>query len=336
MESRKERDLDRQSVLVTLLAAPIDGRAALIEEYRIRSEAAYAPSTRKNLDGIKRLFSDWCEKQGVSSALPVSPSLIARYVDHLGGKLRPNTIEVRLWGIAELHRAAFLPSPCHHRFVEFAVKAVKRQYGSSVRQAAPLGRGEVLAVIAALGNRRRDIRDAAALWIASDSWCRAGEMVALRVRDLLPQKDGSSLLFISRSKTDQHGHGDYAYLSVAGTVAVRRWIELDGLGLGDPILTKSQRNARRTPLDPTTVSRIFKKCTGRREVSAHSTRVGGVQDALTIGCDLSSIMVAGRWTSPEMPARYGRRLIISKSASARVCSAFDQPGSPDGNDKNSS
>ena len=78
MESRKERDLDRQSVLVTLLAAPIDGRAALIEEYRIRSEAAYAPSTRKNLDGIKRLFSDWCEKQGVSSALPVSPSLIAR------------------------------------------------------------------------------------------------------------------------------------------------------------------------------------------------------------------------------------------------------------------
>ena len=42
MESRKERDLDRQSVLVTLLAAPIDGRAALIEEYRIRSEAAYA------------------------------------------------------------------------------------------------------------------------------------------------------------------------------------------------------------------------------------------------------------------------------------------------------
>ena len=329
MESRKERDMERQNVMVTLLATPTAARAVLIEEYRVRSEAAYARSTRKNLNGIKQLFEAWCVSKGLSSVLPVSPSIVAMYVDDLGGKLRPNTIEVRLWAIAELHKAAFLPSPCQHRFVEFALKAVKRQYGTSVRQAAPLGRAEVLAIIAQLGTRRRDVRDAAALWIASDSWCRASEIVGLRVRDLLPQDDGSSLLFISRSKTDQHGQGDYAYLSPAGTVAARRWIDLDGLGLGDPILTKSQRGGETGPLDPATLSRIFKKCTGRREVSAHSTRVGGVQDALVIGCDLSSIMVAGRWSSPEMPARYGRRLMVSKSASARVCSAFDAVVLPD-------
>ena len=95
-----------------------------------------------------------------------------------------------------------------------------------------------------------------------------------------------------------------------------------GLKLEDPLITKSQRGAQRRPLDPATISRILKRCTGRPEVSAHSTRVGGVHDAFRLGCDLSSIMVAGRWTSPEMPARYGRRILAGQSAAAKVAAAF--------------
>jgi hypothetical protein len=48
-----------------------------------------------------------------------------------------------------------------------------------------------------------------------------------------------------------------------------------------------------------------------------------VQDAFRLGCDLSSIMVAGRWMSPEMPAKYGRRILASQSAAAQVCAAFE-------------
>lgn len=118
------------------------------------------------------------------------------------------------------------------------------------------------------------------------------------------QDDGSSLLFIARSKTDQNGQGSYAFLSAKGTAAVIDWIDEAGLKSGDPILTKSQRGGLRTHMDSATLSRIIRRCTGRKDVSAHSTRVGGVQDAFRLGCDLSSIMVAGRWTSPEMPARY--------------------------------
>jgi len=33
-------------------------------------------------------------------------------------------------------------------------------------------------------------------------------------------------------------------------------------------------------------------------------------------------MVAGRWKSPEMPARYGRRILASQSAAAEVAAAF--------------
>jgi hypothetical protein len=35
-------------------------------------------------------------------------------------------------------------------------------------------------------------------------------------------------------------------------------------------------------------------------------------------------MIAGRWTSPDMPAKYGRRLLTNKSAAAQVSAAIEQ------------
>lgn len=320
------REAERHETLVKLAAAPQDLREKLIEEYRQRSLKAYAPETLRNYTQINRGFDGWCAERGYSSVPPVSPSVVADYVDWLGGRIRHTTIETRLWAIGEKHRAHFQVSPCRHRLVELALKAVKRKYGTAIRQAASLGKAEVLSVIANLGNSRIDLRDAAFFWIATDSWCRASEMVGFRVRDLSRQDDGSSLLFISRSKTDQYGDGAYAFLSERGTNAVLRWIEVAGLKLNDPIITKSQRDALIQPLNPTTLSRILKRRFKREDVSAHSTRVGGVQDAFRIGCDVASIMVAGRWTSPAMPAQYGRKILASQSAAAVVSKAFEEHG----------
>lgn len=176
-----------------------------------------------------------------------------------------------------------------------------------------------------LGNSRLELRDKALLWVATDSWCRASEIVAFKVRDLHRQLDGTSLLYVTRSKTYPYGEGAFAFLSEAGTLAVLAWAKVAELKADDPLLTRSQRNGRKTPLDPATISRIMQRCSGRKDISAHSTRVGGVQDAFRLGCDLSSIMVAGRWSSPEMPARYGRRILASQSASAQVSAAFTEP-----------
>jgi integrase len=159
----------------------------------------------------------------------------------MGGKLAANTIETRLWGISELHRSHFLPSPTRHRLVDLALKAVKRKYGSMSKQAPPLCKEEVLAAINRLGDTRLEKRDKAMLWIATDSWCRASEIVAFKVRDIQRQDDGSSLLLVSRSKTDQDGKGDYGFLSARGTAAVLDWIETAKLKDKDPILTKSQQ-----------------------------------------------------------------------------------------------
>jgi integrase len=322
--SQFRRENDRLATVIEMLTLPEADRLALAEEYQARSEAAFAPTTTRVLRQVVASFQAWCREQGHEGEPPIPPSMVAAYVDSLSGRIRASTIETRLWAIAEMHKSRFLPSPCQHELVKLALKAVKRQHGSATRQAAPLGKLEIRRALLRLGNSRRDIRDRALLLVASDTWCRSAELVAFRVRDVLPQADGSGLLFIARSKTDPDGRGAYAYLSREGLAAVRQWVEVADLTENDPLFTSSLARDPRRPLDPATVSRIFKARTERRDVSAHSTRVGGVHDALYLGCDLASIMIAGRWTSAEMPAQYGRMVLPALGAAAKVCAAWEE------------
>ena len=325
MHSNFDRESERLATVVQLASASAEARQRLVDEYQRRSETAFAQATLRNYRQIVENFRKWCDERGHNHVPPVEPLVVAEFIEDMGGKLKSTTIETRLWAISEMHRAAFQPTPCRHRLVELALKGVKRRYGAGVRQAPPLSKKEVLEAIRRLGDTRIELRDKALLWVASDSWCRSSEIVAFKVRDLHRQLDGTSLLYVTRSKTDPYGEGAYAFLSEAGTLAVLKWAMVAGLKADDPLLTKSQPNGQKTPLDPATISRIMQRCTGRKDISAHSTRVGGVQDAFRLGCDLSSIMVAGRWSSPEMPARYGRRILASQSAAAQVSAAFTDP-----------
>ena len=294
MQNNFDRESERLATIVHLASASAETRLRLIAEYKSRSEAAFAQSTLRNYRQILAIFKKWCEEHGHNHLPPVEPLVVAEYIEDMGGKLKSTTIETRLWAISEMHRAAFQPTPCRHRLVELALKGVKRRYGAGVRQAPPLSKKEVLEAIKRLGDSRLELRDKALLWVATDSWCRSSEIVAFKVRDLHRQLDGTSLLYVTRSKTDPYGEGAYAFLSEAGTLAVLEWARVAELKADDPLLTKSQRNGTKAPLDPATISRIMQRCTGRKDISAHSTRVGGVQDAFRLGCDLSSIMVAGR------------------------------------------
>ena len=223
-----DRQNERAQMLSVLARAPASRRTQLIEEYQRRSESAFAPATLKNYRMVVRLFGLWCADRGHSPEPPVSPEVLAKWVDDTGGKLAANTIETRLWGISEMHRCQFLPSPTNHRLVDLALKAVKRKYGAGQRQAQALGKKEVLAAIARLGSSRLEKRDKALLWIMTDSWCRVSEVIAFKVSDLVRQDDGSSLLFVRRSKTDQYGDGAYAFLSERGSIDVLDWIDTAG------------------------------------------------------------------------------------------------------------
>ena len=319
-----DRRTGRLDTAVRMLDAKSHERERLIEEYQKRSEAAYAPETLRLYRTNMRQFFKWCEEFGYDPSPPVDPVVVAEHVEYLGGKIASSTIGNRLWAIGEYHQANFCASPTKHQIVDLALKGVKRTYGTALRQSAPLCKKEVLQIVKNLGDTRLETRDKAVLLITSDSWCRASEVVALKVKDMIRQEDGSSLLYVSRSKTDRFGEGNYAYLSPLGTRAAVAWIQMVGLKQDDPLLTKHQPGASLSPLNTATISRILKRITGRNDISSHSTRIGGVHDAFRMGCDLSSIMIAGRWRSPEMPARYARRILASQSAAADICSIYDE------------
>src|SRR6056297_177343 len=99
-----DRQSQRTELLSVLARLPEDQRKALIAEYRARSEAAFAPETMRNYRMIIRLFTEWCQNRGLSAEPPIAPTTVAQWIDDMAGKLTCNTIETRLWGLAELHR----------------------------------------------------------------------------------------------------------------------------------------------------------------------------------------------------------------------------------------
>jgi hypothetical protein len=53
-------------------------------------------------------------------------------------------------------------------------------------------------------------------------------------------------------------------------------------------------------------------------MSGHSCRVGMAQDLVEFGADLPGLMQAGRWKSPQMPARYYEGLAAKRGAVAQM------------------
>lgn len=313
---------DRITHSLTVMTASESERARLISEYQRRSEHAFAPSTRRSRAVALRIINSYFEMRQLSSKPPLCPFVIADMIDEFAPKYSVGTIEVLLSAITELHRANFLPSPRLHPIVHLAFVSARKNYGRAPRQASPLCRKEINAAIQRMGSSRIEIRDKAVLLVASDSWCRSIELAALLIGDMEQQADGSGLLKIRRSKTDRFASGGYGYLSAEAVCAVQHWQETADLRPSDPMFTTSYKNGCRKPLLSVTFTQILRRATGRKDVSSHSTRVGGVHDAMRIGCDISSIIVSGRWKSAEMPARYGSRFLVGKSASARVAAEF--------------
>jgi integrase len=111
------------------------------------------------------------------------------------------------------------------------------------RQAAPLRLGEgigqepvkgftVTALLEACGGGMVGLRDAALLSLGYDAGLRVSELVAVEVEHIEMQDDGSALLELPRSKTDQEGQGAWAWLSPDTVRRIARWREMSSIRSG--------------------------------------------------------------------------------------------------------
>ena len=135
------------------------------------------------------------------------------------------------------------PSPTRGTIVRDALRGFRRRVDVTQRQAGPLRFGEGIgsepakgftlsALLAACDGTLPALRDAALLSLAYDTGLRVAELVRVAVRDIAPEPDGSAVLTVPSSKTDQAGQGAYAWLSPDTMRRVSAWRTGGGISEG--------------------------------------------------------------------------------------------------------
>ena len=284
-----------------------------------------AASTVKNYRIQWTAFTAWALRRGAPT-LPADPAEVAAY---LAGRIqrhnhKPATLRVAASAIAFVHRSAGLDNPCASPQVTRTLKAATRKAGRSQKQAAALT-AEAFSAIESVARKPRPGRggrlespqaaqrrggvDIAMIGLMRDAMLRTSEAAALTWGDLQTEPDGTGRLLIRSSKTDPEGQGTEVFGS-RSTMAALGSIR-DGAAETDSVFG----------LHRDQISRRIKQAAQTAGLgggfSGHSPRVGMARDLVRAGIELPSLMVAGRWRSPMMPAHYARNETAAKGAVAR-------------------
>lgn len=185
-------------------------------------------------------------------------------------------------------------------------------------------------------------RDRALVHLAYDSMLRVSELVRVKVEDLHWDKDGSATLSIGQRKDSRHGEQAEAYITKESCSEITRWLSMAGISAG-PLLCGFSKGGEllapggklrkkgpngdyielQAPLTTRAVLDVYKTVTDllgldSEAFSCHSTRIGATHDMNENDIDLAAQMLAGRWKTPAMPIRYGRKHQARKGAMAQM------------------
>ena len=132
--------------------------------------------------------------------------------------------------IAKAHQVEDAPDPSADALVRHTLHRIARE-GRHRGRAAPLSwvAAEAAASIAAATGTLAGLRDAALIRVGSDALLRVSELAALQVADIETHPDdGSGMLTVRSSKTDQEGRGELRYLGTPTVAAVTKWLQAAG------------------------------------------------------------------------------------------------------------
>jgi len=244
--------------LTRLIETALPADAAPVSELGFTTQlAAIAAASQAALAADLACYIAWCSDER-RPPLPADPETLVRYLAMLEARrAQPATMARRIASLASIHQLCGLTAqalPTSHAMVRAALKGVRRRRGAAQQQAAPLRLGTVLdphargftlsALLAACGGDLQGLRDAALLSLGYYAGLRVNELVAVEEERIDPHNDGSALLFIPSSKTDQEGQGAWAWLSPDTMRRVGVWLEASEIRSG-PILRRVGVDRRR-------------------------------------------------------------------------------------------
>lgn len=239
------RAKNRVAELATLLASLVDEVASVDRLAFRKSLEARAPASVKALANDLACYAGFCARaEGLIRGLPANePRIVAYLEDCENRKLKPATVERRLASLAVVHGLLGVPSPTRGGIVRDALRGIRRRVNVVQRQAGPLRFGQgvgnepvkgftLSVLLQACSTDLPGLRDAALLSLAYDTGLRVSELVRVACEHIAIEHDGSAVLTIPVSKTDQEGQGAYAWLSADTMRRVTAWQQAAAIAQG--------------------------------------------------------------------------------------------------------
>lgn len=272
-----------------------------------------------------RNFLVWAAVRGVP-AFPADPEQVAAYlaqrIEVHGHK--PATLRMVASAIAYVHKTAGMDDPCAGTEVRRTLRSATRKAGKSQKQAEALTDEAMDAIRLTARNPRigrggrlespetamsRGDLDIALVGLMRDGLLRVSEAADLVWNDLKTERDGTGRLLVRRSKTDAEGEGVVLFVSVS-TMADLHTIRHDRAGSSSIFGLRPNQISKRI--------KVAAQAAGLGDgFSGHSPRVGMARDLAGFGVELPTLMTAGRWRTPAMPAHYVRNETAGKGAVAQ-------------------
>ncbi len=136
-----------------------------------------------------------------------------RFIAAVAPEWATATIKRCTTGISKVHCLSEVADPTGSEAVRLAVRRMARVKGSRQRQAFGITAEPRDKLISACPGTLVGLRNSALISVGYDTLCRRSELVALRLEGRHDQPDGSGTILVRRSKADQLGEGQLAYLS---------------------------------------------------------------------------------------------------------------------------
>lgn len=248
--------------------------------------------------------------------IPATPQQVAEYLAGLAQTHKAATISRRLASLSKAHRAHGEDDPGKAEIVKSTMRGIRRMIGTAQREAKPLLKEDLFAILERMGDRPKDIRDKALLLIGFAGAFRRSELIGLDRADIEQVRQGI-VTTLRHSKTDQVGAGRKVGIPFGRT----RWCPVRHLAdwldhariEGGPIFRVMDRhgNVGDQGLSGEAVSIIVKQ---RVEAagfdpdaySGHSLRAGLATSAAMAGASTWKIRAQTGHASDAMLARYIR------------------------------
>lgn len=299
-----------------------------IHEHRPDFMLAYSENTLIALTSDLCVWEDFCTYRNhrlIPATLVGLRDFLTQQVEK-GRKLA--TIQRYLSSLSVLHQVAeveFVMSSMAGKTMWRALRLQNRDALIKMqRQARGISKKDMQAMVAQCDlNTLQGARDALLVQVGFETMCRRSELVSLMLENV--SSDEPVTVSLKRSKTDKQGAGVDIALSRKAVSLLENWKRLTGLQKGPMFRSLSTKSRRmlETPLPAPMVNRIYQALAAKAGlkvagISGHSTRVGAAQTLALSGATLPGIMVAGRWTTPTMAARYTSRIEAGKTAMAEL------------------